>query len=111
MIPHYLGAVRIGEGQLAEAFKMVSERHSREFEMSKECYKFSEWASGHVKTLDPFVQKYGMDENLQLEQLRGSLFQGARIGALGLLHDLQDLNTMANALRTNYTILHQATAS
>ena len=111
MIPHYLGAVKIGEQQLAEAFKMISERHSRESEISKECYKFSEWATGHVVTLQPFVEQYGMRENLSLEQLRGSLFQGSRIGSLGLLHDLQDLSVMTNALRTNYTILHQATAS
>jgi hypothetical protein len=110
-IPHYLGAVKIGEQQLAEAFKMVSERHSREFEMSKECYQFSEWATGHMETLEPYVKQYGMEENLSLEQLRGGLFHGSRIGALGLLHDLQDLSLMTNALRTNYTILHQGVAS
>jgi hypothetical protein len=111
MIPHYLGAVKLGEQQLAEAFKVVSERHSREFEISKECYKFSEWATGHQDVLKPFIDQYGMQENLSLQQLRGSLFHGSRVGSLGLLHDLQDLSVMTNALRTNYTILHQAAAS
>jgi hypothetical protein len=110
-IPHYLGAVRVGEQQLAEAFKQVSERHSREFEISKECFKFSEWSTGHIETLQPPIKQYGMEENLTLEQLRGSLFHGSRVGSLGLLHDLQDLNVMANALRTNYTILHQGVVS
>jgi len=107
MIPHYLGAVKIGEEQLAEAFKVVSERYSRETEIAKECFKFSEWATGHVKTLEPFTREYGMEENLSLQQLRSGLFHGSRAGSLGMLHDLQDLSTMANALRTNYTILHR----
>ncbi len=111
MIPHYLGAVKNGEQQLAEALKVVSERHSREFEIGKECFKFSEWATGHQEVLKPFIDQYGMQENLSLQQLRGSLFHGSRVGSLGLLHDLQDLSVMTNALRTNYTILHQAAAA
>jgi hypothetical protein len=107
-IAHYLGAIRIGEQQLAEAFKQVGERHSREPEPREMCYEFSQWATGHVEALKLYVDKYGAQENLSLEQLRGSLFQGARIGALGLLHDYQDLSVLTNALRTNYTILQQA---
>jgi hypothetical protein len=110
MIPHYLGAVQTGEQQLSEAFKVVSERHSRDFEISRECFKFSEWAAGHQEVLKPFIDQYGVQENLSLQQLRGSLFHGSRAGSLGLLHDLQDLSVLANALRTNYTILHQAAA-
>ena len=107
-IPHYLGAIRVGEQQLSEAFKMVGERHSREPEPRDMCYEFAQWASGHVEALRPFTEKYGAQENLQLEQLRGSLFHGARIGSLGMLHDYQDLSLLANALRTNYTILERA---
>lgn len=107
-IAHYLGAIEIGEQQLAEAFKQVGERHSREPEPREMCYQFSQWASGHVEGWKPFLEKYGRQENLALEQLRGSLFQGARVGSLGMLHDYQDLSVMANALRTNYTILHLA---
>src|SRR5215208_3012946 len=107
-IAHYLGASRIGEQQLAEAFKQVGERHSREPEPREMCYQFSQWATGHVEGLKPYLENYGRQENLALEQLRGSLFQGARVGSLGMLHDYQDLSVLANALRTNYTILHIA---
>jgi hypothetical protein len=107
-IAHYLGAIEIGEQQLAEAFKQVGERHSREPEPREMCYEFSQWASGHVEGLKPYLKNYGRQENLVLEQLRGSLFQGARVGSLGMLHDYQDLSVLANALRTNYTILHLA---
>jgi hypothetical protein len=107
-IAHYLGAVQIGEQQLAESFKMVGERHSREPEPREMCYEFSQWATGHVEGLKPYTEQHGAQENLSLEQLRASLFQGARVGALGMLHDYQDLSVLANALRTNYTILHQA---
>ena len=107
-IAHYLGAVHIGEQQLSEAFKQVGERHSREPEPRQMCYEFSQWGAGHVEELKPYLEKYGRQENLAPEQLRGSLFQGARVGALGMLHDYQDLSVLANALRTNYTILHLA---
>jgi len=107
-IAHYLGAIEIGEQQLAEAFKQVGERHSREPEPREMCYQFSRWASGHVVGLKSYLETYGRQENLALEQLRGSLFQGARVGAMGMLHDYQDLSVLANALRTNYTILHLA---
>jgi len=110
-IAHYLGAIRVGEQQLAESFKQVGERHSREPEPREMCHEFSQWASGHVEVLQLYVDKYGAQENLKLEQLRGSLFQGARIGALGLLHDYQDLLVLTNALRTNYTILERAAMS
>jgi hypothetical protein len=110
-LARYLGAIRIGEQQLAESFKQVGERHSREPEPREMCYEFSQWASGHVQLLQPYVDKYGVQENLTLEQLRGNLFQGARIGALGLLHDYQDLLVLTNALRTNYTILERASMS
>ena len=82
-IAHYLGAVRVGEQQLAEAFKQVGERHSREPEPREMCHEFSRWASGHADGLEPYIQKHGAQENLKLEQLRGGMFQGARIGALG----------------------------
>src|SRR5215208_6291002 len=107
-IAHYLGAIEIGEQQLAEAFKIVGERHSREPEPREMCYQFSKWATGHVEGIKPPIENYGAEENLSLDQLRGSLFQGARVGGLGLLHDYQDLSIMANALRTNYTILYEA---
>jgi hypothetical protein len=105
-IAHYLGAIQIGEQQLAEAFKQVGERHSREPEPREMCYQFSQWASGHVEGLKPYLENYGKQENLALEQLRGSMFQGARVGSLGMLHDYQDLSVLTNALRTNYTILY-----
>ena len=107
-IAHYLGAIEIGEQQLAEAFKQVGERHSREPEPREMCHQFSQWASGHVVGLKSYLETYGRQENLALGQLRGSLFQGARVGAMGMLHDYQDLSVLANALRTNYTILHLA---
>ena len=75
------------------------------------CYQFSHWTKGHVEALKPFGQKDGKQENLNLERLRGSLFQGARVGSLGLLHDYQDLSVLANALRRNYTLLERAAMS
>src|SRR5205823_5474092 len=55
-----------------------------------------------------WMKQYGQEPNPAPEQLRGALFHGLRIGPLGLLRDMQDLLTLANSVRTNWTIVHQA---
>jgi len=107
-VRHYLGLVDRGEQQLAEAFRVVADRHYNEYEIREMCAQFAEWSYGHRQALEPHIAQYGQEQQaLAPEQLRASLFQGSRAGGLGLLHDLQDLSLLANSVRTQYTILHQ----
>ena len=53
-IAHYLGAIRIGEQQLSEAFKMVGERHSREPE-PRELDVWLHSAMRVAKALNPYL--------------------------------------------------------
>jgi hypothetical protein len=107
-VRHYLGWLDRAEQQLAEAFRVVADRHYNDYEIREMCTTFAEWSYGHRQVLEPYLEQYGKEQQaLGPEQLRASLFQGARAGGLGLLHDLQDLSLLANATRTLYTILHQ----
>jgi hypothetical protein len=107
-VRHYLGLLYRGEQQLAEACRVVADRHYNEYEIREMCTQFAEWCYGHRQALEPHFEQYGHEQQaLAPEQLRAGMFQGARAGGLGLLHDLQDLSLLANAVRTQYTILHQ----
>lgn len=111
-IGSYLGLLKNGELQLAESLTQVATRHMNEAEMREQCKLFAGWSSTHIEALKPFIKKYGEEKTPAPEQLRGVLFSGARIGGLGKLRDLQDLLVLANAVRTNYTILiHGAEAA
>jgi hypothetical protein len=110
-IAHYLGLVRNGEEQLAEAFKVVADRHYNDYEIRELCRQMAGWSLGHQEALEPMVKRYGAENRPDPLRLRGSLFHGSRAGTFGQLRDLQDLSLLANAVRTNYTILIQAAIS
>src|SRR3954447_26034468 len=108
-IAQYLAMIRENEKQLAEAFLMVSDKHDRDSEIHNMCQQLAAWSNAHIKELDPFVEKYGEDKskNQQVEQVRGALFHGTRIGGAGLMADLQDLMTLASIAVIKWTILEQ----
>lgn len=108
IVPRYLGSVRLGEEQLAEAYKVVSERHSQEYEIREMCLKFAEWSEGHVEGMQPLIDRYGIDLDEDAARLRSGLFHGLRAGGADLLKDLQDLSVLASSTRTQWTILVQA---
>jgi hypothetical protein len=107
----YLGSVRTAEEQLAEAYKVVAERHSQEFEIREMCNKFAEWSVGHMEGMDALIQRYGIEAREEPERLRSGLFHGLRAGGVGLLQDLQDLSLLATSTRTQWTILGQVGGS
>ncbi|MEM5775411.1 MAG: hypothetical protein AAGU05_10450 [Anaerolineaceae bacterium] len=111
IIDQYLGSVYVGEEQLAEAYRVISDRHSAEFEINEMCNRFAEWSKGHMMAMQPAIDLFGMVRQPDSEQLRSSLFHGARIGGIGLLKDLQDLSILANSVRTQWTIVMQAASS
>jgi hypothetical protein len=96
------------EQQLSEAYRTVADRHYNEYEIRQMCTTFAGWCSGHIEALRPLMEQYGGHKVAGPRQLRSGLFHGSRAGSLGLLHDLQDLGVLANATRTQWTILHQA---
>jgi hypothetical protein len=107
-VKHYLGLVSRAEELLAKALREVADRHFNEYEVREQCTRLAGWCDRHLDVLEPLVSQYGRQARAPgPRQLRAALFRGSRIGGLGLLHDLQDLSLLANAVRTHYTILHQ----
>lgn len=110
-ISTYLGRLSDGERELADAFGLVAARHEKESEVRERCKMFAGWSGAHGKELEPFVKKYGQEQAPAVEMLRSALFADTRRGGLGKLLDLQDLGVLANAVRTDYTVLIEGAAA
>jgi HPP family len=105
----YLAQLHLSEGNLAEAYLMVADRHDRDGEVNENCRLFGEWTNQRVESLQPFLKEYGEDKskNEQVQMLRGALFHGTRIGGMGLLADLQDLMVLTNRVIVYWTDVWQ----
>ena len=107
-LTRYIGSTRRSERLLAEAFRSVADRHQNEFEVHEQCRHMAEWSRSHSDALGEMTRRYGERRPSDADSLRSALFHGGRWGGLGLLHDLQDLLIMANAVSTEWLILKQA---
>ena len=106
----YLAMAVAAEESLADALVMVSDKHDRDPEIRDQCRLLASWSRGHIEAIKPFIEQYGEDKskNEQVQQLRGALFHGTRVGGTGLLADLQDLATLTNSALSKWTCINQA---
>jgi hypothetical protein len=106
----YLAMLDLSEGNLADAFVLVADKHDREPEIRQQCRNLAAWCHAHRDRLAPFLQKYGEDKsnNEQAQQVRGALFHGTRLGESGLLADLQDLGLLINQVLGQWTAVREA---
>jgi hypothetical protein len=107
----YLGAVADAEQGLADALREVAGRHAAEYEVHEGCTQMARWSAGQIEALQPHLERHGREPGARPQRLRAALFEGDRSGALGLLQDLEDLEVLAGALTTLYTIVRQAAAA
>jgi hypothetical protein len=107
-VAKYLGIVRNGEEELAQAFLMLADRHEREADVRDNCKMLAQWSRAHIEALRPLIEKYGEDSSADPDRLSSALFHGARVGGVGLLRDLQDLSALATHVRLGWTALLQA---
>lgn len=106
-VANYLGLIRRAEEKLAEAFERVGKQHAVEIDVLHMCKLFSSWSLDHVENLKLLVEKYGEKKNDEPKELSSVLIE-TRMGALGLLRDLQGLWLMASEVEMCYIILNQA---
>jgi hypothetical protein len=106
-VARVLGSVRGTEEQLRDALVLVSERHERDYDVSRTAGVLAGWSSLHLQWLEPLLERYGRVPSERAEQLRGALFAGTRIGGMGALDDLRDLSILAEECETSWTILFQ----
>src|SRR4029453_5016719 len=56
----------------------------------------------------PLIARYGEERTSDPDRLHSALFQGARVGGVGLVRDLQDASALATHVRLSWTALYQA---
>src|SRR5437868_2532383 len=96
-IATYFGMLQASEKNLSDAFLLVSDRHDRDPEIRNTAKVLATWSNQRLQTLEPLIKRYGDDKskNEQVQMLQGALFHGTRIGSMGMLADLQDLQMLA----------------
>jgi ferredoxin-nitrate reductase len=106
-IGHYVGLLRTTEQQLGEALTTVAEHHPMEPEIRAACAKFAGWTEGHVRDLKPFAERFHDQDDDEPKRLRASMFQGPRVGTLGLMRDIHDLWLLAQDAWIGWLALEQ----
>lgn len=107
-VGHVLGEVQSGEEQLAQAYRLMTDRHSRDPELRDLLPLVAGWATAHAEAIDAFGERYRIVPSEGPERLRSALLSGTRVGGHGLILDLQDLLTLANRVQTGWVVVAQA---
>jgi len=106
-IAHYLGLARAIEVELHAALILVSERHEKNFEVSRGAATLAIWSADHLRWIEPLVARYGASENEQPARLRAALLGQTRAGVIGELADVADLAVLVEQASMAWTILVQ----
>jgi hypothetical protein len=109
-ISRTIGHLRESERILADAFRMLAERHRRDPEVREITRLMAGWAEAHVHALAPFAERYGERPSEAPQRLRAALFGGTRVAAVGLVDDLADLALLVADATTQWSLLAQAAA-
>lgn len=108
ILPVAIGLTHEIQRELERAFRHLADRHSSDFEIEQGCKLFARWAQDHRRRLSVAVEKHGMLSNSDPARLGRALFHGLRVGGFGLLRDLQDMLTLVQRARNDWTVLVQA---
>jgi hypothetical protein len=106
-VASYLGLIRSAEQKLAQAFERVGKQHAVEIDVLQMCKLFASWSLDHTENLKLLIEKYGEKKDDEPKDLSSALFE-TRMGALGLLRDLQGLWLLTGEVEICYIILNQA---
>jgi len=108
LIGNYISMVHKSQQDLVKALQRVAEGHPDETDIAATCQLLASWSSDLQKELQPFIEKYGEQENKEPDRLQHNLFSKSHPRSLALLRDLQDLWLMANEALVGSTLLRQA---
>jgi hypothetical protein len=106
-VAHYLGLVKAIETELHDALILVSERHERNYEVSRGAATLAGWSEEHLAWLEPHLARYGSTEHDGPAKLRAALLGGTRAGVVGELADIADLAVLVEQASLAWTILRQ----
>jgi hypothetical protein len=106
-VARFLGLARSSEEQLYHALILVAERHERNFEVQQGTTVLAAWSRQNFDALEPLIKRYGDVPSDQPARLRSALLTGTRVGAMGVLMDLQDLSLLVEQCSMAWTMLFQ----
>jgi hypothetical protein len=106
-VANYLGLIRRAEEQLAEAFEKAGRQHALEIDVLQMCKLFASWSKDHAENIQFLIKKYGEKKDDEPHDLFSAVIE-TRMGALGMLRDLQGLWLMAGEVEMCYIVLLQA---
>ncbi|GAA0368703.1 hypothetical protein GCM10009530_18360 [Microbispora corallina] len=107
-LAHYLGLLHRSQNDLADAFRAVRLGHPREPDLYGVCERLAAQCRDQARRLEPFLRRYGPSAPDEPERMHGTLFSGARRGALGLLRDLHDLYLLATECEVSWALIGHA---
>src|SRR5579864_5308208 len=110
-VGNYLALLRQSEQDLVDAFSDVAAHHADEPDVAGTCHRFARESATHAERLAPLASRYGEQAPDPPENLKTTLFHGARSGGMGLLRDLHDLWLLAHEVQLCWTVLRQAGAA
>jgi anaerobic selenocysteine-containing dehydrogenase len=99
------------ELSLASAWLEMAGRHRSNFEMTEAGHRFSSWSHSHATALSEDILRYGGTLLSVGHPLGRELFGGVRFGSIGIIQDLQDINTLLQRAHFSYLVLGQAMKS
>ncbi|EYD77711.1 Assimilatory nitrate reductase large subunit [Rubellimicrobium mesophilum DSM 19309] len=104
----YIGLLLESEELLARVFEQTAETHVNTPDMPSECALMAAWSHEGMKSLQPFVAKYGERQEGETERLEKALMVQRTSKNFDLLRDLHDLFLLANESLVSAAILEQA---
>jgi len=103
-----LAVARGNDQQLAGVFALLADRHDREADVRDQSTLMATWSHKHLALLEPMVKRYGKTVSERAETLRSALFNGTRVGSLGLMMDLKDTALLVHEQELTWTALEEA---
>lgn len=106
----YVRLIHGSETTLADSLDAVGQGHALHPDVLFTCHALATMSRRHLQWLTPVIDRYGEDEDPDLEEperLHADGLGQARTGPVGLLRDLQDLHMLASLVQSSWTVIGQ----
>jgi formylmethanofuran dehydrogenase subunit D len=108
-VADYIGLLRASEEILADAFDRVKTNHPDVPDVETECTLFGGWSRQAAAELEPFAERYGIQQKGEPRRLEHVLVKRRLVrSGFHLVRDLHDLFVLVQESLISITVLHQA---
>jgi ferredoxin-nitrate reductase len=106
-VPDHLGLLAAANEEFIDACRSVAGHHLDETEIHYVLSVLEGFSREALEALRPFREKYGRRDSKEPKELRKELLSSTHVGALGLLHDLQNLFVLGTEIQVYATTVLQ----